>query len=80
MIHFMFHLHECGVVTEDEEGRDLPDFESARHYAEIAARAIMCSELEDGDICLGCHIEIENRDTGERHIVAFRDVVRIVGE
>ncbi|KQS02191.1 hypothetical protein ASG11_15545 [Sphingomonas sp. Leaf357] len=80
MTHFLFHLHECGVVTEDEEGRDLPDFESARHHAEIAARAIICAELEDGDICLGCHIEIENRDTGERHIVAFRDVVRIVGE
>ena len=80
MTKFLFHLHECGVVTPDEEGRDLPNLEAAQHIAETAARAIMCSELEDGKLCLGCHIEIENGDTGERHIVDFRDMVRITDE
>lgn len=80
MTKYLFHLHECGVVTQDEEGRDLPDFETAQRYAETAARAIICSEVEDGALCLGCHIEIENTDTGERHVVEFRDVVRITGE
>ena len=80
MPHFLFHLHEYGIVTVDEEGRDLPDIDAARREAEIAARSIICAELDVGDICLNCHIEIENRDTGERLIVAFRDTVRIVDE
>ena len=80
MTKYFFHLHECGVVTQDDEGREMSDFESARCYAETAARAIICSEVEDGDLCLGCHIEIENGDSGERHVVEFRDVVRITDE
>lgn len=74
------HLHECGVVTEDEEGRDLPDLATAQRYAETAARAIIRSEAEDGPLCLGCHIEIENSETGEQHVVEFRDVGCITGK
>jgi hypothetical protein len=79
MTRYLFHLHEYGDVTEDEEGRELPDLETARGHAETAARAIICSEVEEGNLCLGCYIEIEDRDTGSRHVVAFRDVVRITG-
>ena len=80
MTKYLFHLHECGIVTQDEEGREMASDEAAHRYAETAARAIICSEIEDGTLCLGCHIEIENSDTGERHVVEFRDVVRITGE
>jgi hypothetical protein len=78
MTHFFFHLHECGVVTEDEEGRDLPDLATARGHAEEAARSILCSEVEDGKLCLDCHIEIVNGTTREKHIVSFREVVTVV--
>lgn len=77
MSHYFFHLHECGNVTRDEEGQDMPHLAAARHHAEEAARAIMCSELTDGDLCLSCHIEIEHRDSGETTIVPFRDAIRI---
>lgn len=80
MTRYFFHLSEKGVVTEDKEGRDLPDFVTARHYAVAAAREMICAKVEDGALCLGCHIEIENPSSGERQVVEFRDVVRITGE
>ncbi|MDB5677095.1 hypothetical protein [Sphingomonas bacterium] len=79
MAHYFFHLHECGTVTRDEEGKDMPDLAAARHHAETAARHIMCAEVVDGDLCLSCRIEIENRDSGERTEIHFRDVVNITG-
>ena len=77
MTRFFFHLHECGALTVDEEGKELPDLAAARHHAENAARHIMCAELVDGDLCLKCYIEIENRDDGTRTTVLFRDVIHI---
>lgn len=74
---FMFHLHECGTLTPDEEGKELPDLAAAQTYAEAAARSIMCAEVEQGGLCLSCHIEIENGDSGERTRVWFRDAVKI---
>lgn len=79
MTRYFFHLHECGKLTVDEEGSKLPDLAAAQHHAKTAARAIMCSEVVAGDLCLSCHIEIENRDSGERTEVRFRDVVHITG-
>ena len=79
MTRFFFHLHECGTPTIDEEGKDLPDLAAARGHAETAARGIMCSEVIHGELCLSCHIEIENRDSGERTDVPFRQVVHITG-
>jgi hypothetical protein len=80
MTRYFFHLHECGTDTPDGEGKELPDLAAARDHAEAAARGIMCSEVIDGTLCLSCHIEIENRDSGERTIVRFRDTVQITGE
>jgi glycerol-3-phosphate dehydrogenase len=77
MTRFFFHLHEPGDVTIDAEGLELSDLATARDHAETAARSIMCSEVIEGDLCLRCHIEIENRENGERTTVEFRDVVQI---
>ena len=42
---YFFNLHECGTVLEDEEGRELPDLDTARATAVADARAIMCAEV-----------------------------------
>ena len=76
---FYFNLHECGVVVEDREGVELPDFESATIRAIHEARMFMASEVANGHLCLGCHIEIAERETGQSRIVHFRDVLNIVG-
>lgn len=76
---FYFHLHECGRVYEDLEGRDLPDLESAMIRAIREARGFMASEVAAGHLCLGCHIEVEDRACHSRHVVRFRDVLRVDG-
>jgi antirestriction protein ArdC len=80
MSHYFFHLHEAGHVTRDEEGLEMPDLAVARRHAETAAREIMCADMADGDLCLACQIEIEDRDSGARTILAFRDAVTITGQ
>lgn len=58
MHRFYFHLHECGELTVDEEGRALPSFEHAFKEAVAAARSVMAAEVANGMLCLACHIEI----------------------
>lgn len=74
-----FHLHECGTIIPDEEGRDVPDISIARELAIEAARAIMCAELADGRLCLGCHIEIVDETGGRLLFLPFRDMIEVTG-
>ena len=79
MAHFYLHLHECGKVLIDEQGRDFENVEGARREAVRTAREIMCAELTDGKLCLACHFEIENADDGTSLTVEFRDTIEITG-
>jgi hypothetical protein len=76
---YYFHLHACGTVTEDRDGRSLVDLASACQVAIREAWATMATEVARGRLCLSCHIEIENRDTGERTRVPFRDALTLTG-
>ncbi len=79
MQRMFFHLHECGTVTRDEEGRDLPDIESAERAAIEAAREIMCAEVARGHLCLDCHIEVVD-EQGERLVfLPFADALVVTG-
>ncbi|MDO7841956.1 DUF6894 family protein [Sphingomonas immobilis] len=77
MAHYLFHLHEAGAVTPDEQGHDFDDMESARRYAVRSARDIMSGEMRDGCLCLDCFIQVENVDDGTAFTVLFRDAVAI---
>lgn len=79
MARYFLHLHECGTVTTDEEGRDLFDREQARLAAIRAAREIMCAEVQEGRLCLGCAIVIEDDDHREVMRVPFREALTISG-
>jgi hypothetical protein len=48
MAKYFFHLNECGSVTTDAEGGDLPDIAAARAYAIHEARVIMAEEVKRG--------------------------------
>lgn len=77
MPRFFFHLHECGEVTSDEEGCDLPDLEAAHVRAVEAARDVMAGEVIHGKLCLGCSIHVADA-RGEAVLrVAFRDAVAV---
>jgi hypothetical protein len=78
MATYYFHLHENGEITADEHGFEFPDDESARRHAVAGARSIMAEELLTGTVCLSCHIDMENADTGAWTTIAFRDVISVI--
>jgi hypothetical protein len=79
MARYFFHLHECGTITPDPEGRDFASLEAARDAAVEDARAIMSEEVGDGSLCLSCHIEITGARGECLERVMFRDVVDVKG-
>ena len=79
MPHYLFHLHECGTICHDDEGRDYPDLAAAIRAATKDAKSILCDEVDAGELCLSCHIEIIDTATDEMTTLPFRDVVRVVG-
>lgn len=78
MTRFFLHLHECGSVTTDEEGEEFASLEHARLAAIRAARDLMCAELQNGTLCLDCHIEITS-EVGTSTIVPFGETIAITG-
>jgi hypothetical protein len=76
---FYFHLHN-DVDAPDEEGKELPDIDAARAYAEANAVFTMSETLkEDARINLRHHIDIEDEHGKVLATVRFRDVVAIEG-
>lgn len=76
---YFLHLHECGTVTEDDDGLELPDLAAARRVATEAARDVMAGEVKQGRLCLSCCIVIGDREGGEVDRIPFRDVLAITG-
>jgi hypothetical protein len=74
-----YYMHVCNGTgfVEDEEGRVLPDDESARDQAIRAARGIMASDLERGELDLSSFIEVENETKELIFTVMFSDAVKL---
>lgn len=79
MARYYFHLHECGAVTPDLEGREFATLAAAHAAAIVDARAIMCDEIGDGGLCLSCHIELTDAGGQSIERVLFRDAVTLTG-
>lgn len=79
MKRFFFHLHECGDLTLDNEGREFPDMAAALIAATADARGLMAAEVLKGKLCLSCHIDVEDVESGERVRLPFRDAVALSG-
>ena len=79
MPRYFFHLLESDEVTDDPDGRVLPDLEAARLVAIADARAIMSDEMQSGHLCLGCCIVIVSDAGVELSRVAFREAVDLTG-
>jgi hypothetical protein len=79
MPRFYFHLINDVDVT-DEEGKELPDLEAAREYAEGNVRFTASETLkENGVVVLSHCIKIEDAEGNVLDIVYFRDVLTIKG-
>ncbi len=80
MARYFFDLHECGCVTTDAEGMERPSLEAVRNEAVRAARGIMCAEVDRGQLCLSCHIEVRDEAGVMVMKVAFGDLLRVTGQ
>ncbi|MBB5712922.1 DUF6894 family protein [Sphingomonas xinjiangensis] len=77
MARFFFHLHDCGTLIADDEGRDFLDMNDAVKQAKIEARALLAAEVAEGKLCLGCRIEVVEESTGRAIIVPFAATVHL---
>ena len=75
MPHYYFDLDECGDVTVDEEGRDLPDTEAARADAIREARQLMSSEILRGRLCPESIVRVRDEAGSTVFAIRFEDAV-----
>jgi hypothetical protein len=76
---FYFHLHN-DLDVADEEGRELPDLDAARAYAEENALFTMAQTLQDeAHINFRHYIDIEDERGTVLATVRFKDVAKIEG-
>lgn len=79
MPRFHLTLNECGSVTPDTEGVELPNLAAARVAAVAAAREVMGAEVIEGRLCMSCDIEIYDGAGRRLDRLPFRDMVTITG-
>ena len=77
MPRFYFHLHN-DIDVPDEEGKELPDLNGARIWAECQARMLIGQiAKEQGRVVLHHRIDIEDEYGLVGDTVWFRDVLQI---
>lgn len=76
---YYLHLHECGLVTEDEAGTECRNVAAARQVAIEAARDVMAGEMKAGRLCLGCFVVIADKAGTELDRVLFKDALTLSG-
>jgi len=76
---YYFHLHECGSVWQDDEGREFAGIDEAIAAATAGARDVMSHEIRAGKLCLSCYVEIAGLGGTEIARVPFRDAIKLSG-
>jgi hypothetical protein len=75
MPRFYFHVCNGTGLVEDEEGQELPDFDSARLSAIRSARDIMAADVQRGMLDLSSFIEIEDSGHQLVYTLGFQEAV-----
>jgi hypothetical protein len=76
MPRFFFHLHNDMDVL-DEEGRDMPSVQAARHAAEEDARTMAAESVRTGRLVLDHFIEVASETGQALFRVRFGEVVEV---
>ena len=63
--------------TEDHDGAELPDLETAKTKAIAGLRDVTAGEVQRGEINLGSFIEIQDEKKKHLITVSFTDAVRV---
>lgn len=73
---YFFHLHnDC--YTEDEEGRECPDLDSAREAALAEARTMAATSVVEGHLDLSHFVRVTDVRGREVMTVSFADAVAV---
>jgi hypothetical protein len=78
MAHYYFHLVNGGDSLIDPEGRDMTDASMIPAAALRDARNILSHDMLDGEINLGCAIEVRDDTGGLIYDLSFHDAVTII--
>ena len=78
MARFYFHLHN-GVVSTDDEGRELASLDVARDDACKDARDMAAENVRCGALDLRHYVEVADNSGAELFRVRFGDVIEITG-
>ena len=62
-----------------EEGSEVSDLTAARSKAIREARGIMCAEVAEGRLCLGCRVEVADAQGSVVLTVPFSEAITITG-
>ena len=76
MPRYFFHLHN-DLDVRDEEGRDLPDIETAHSVAEDDARTMAAESVRMGHLTLAHFVEVTGQEGRPLFRVTFGEVVEI---
>jgi hypothetical protein len=74
---YFLHLHYCGTLVPDEEGREFSSMAAAVEQAQEEARGLLAGEVREGKLCLGCQVEVVEESTGRAVIVPFSSTVQL---
>ena len=77
---YRFNIHNGNGLTEDEEGRDLPDAGAARAEALNGIRSILAEDVLQGRLDLRGRIEVLGEGRESLFTVSFADALRIEEE
>lgn len=78
MPRYRFHVRD-DLHTDDAEGAELPDLESARETAMEAARELVCADIKNGWLNLDHSIEVTDDEGATLFTVTFREAFEIKG-
>ena len=77
MPRYFFHVRDGSGLAEDEEGRELPNVESARAEAIKGVRSIISDEVKRGLIDLRGDITVTDKDGVALLLLEFEEAVEL---
>lgn len=77
MPHYFFDVHNCIGFLPDQEGRELPDLETARSEGLKGARSILAEDVMQGRLDLDGRLEIFGADRKLLVTIPFSEAVEV---
>lgn len=79
MQRYFFRLVDDQSALDDPDGSELLDANAARARALLEARSIMKAQVDEGCLCLGCRIEVDNEEGERVATILFKEALEISG-